>query len=119
MKEEIADVFRMVLENPERWTADSAEELAEMVMAIPQLKELRLAVLPFVYAGQVGMEVARAVKEAKLQEKGLTKLAFPETPAGVHAAESLISFSDWRRIAEISDWRRIAEIPYEDLRTSS
>jgi hypothetical protein len=54
---------------------------------------------PFIAAGQIGVATHHAVEAAALKKLGLTLLDFPASPAGVHAAQSRISYADWRDLA--------------------
>lgn len=65
--------------------------------------DLRAALAPFLKAAAIGFCVEGSVNDAKVQEKGLTKLLAFGGYAGQYAAESRVSWADWKRLLDAAD----------------
>lgn len=71
-------------------------------MQIDQEKSQALldAVRPFVQAAGLGWQVKEAVRQTDLRDKGLSKLIAVDAYAGVHTAQSNVSWADWQRLLD-------------------
>lgn len=58
------------------------------------------AIQPFAHAAALGWQVMDAVKQANVQDKGLTKLIAFDAYAGQYMAESHISWSNWHALLD-------------------
>lgn len=66
-----------------------------------RLKALEAALAPFAEAAKIGAQTYAAVKTANLHEAGLSSYRTVFISAGVHAAQSRVSYADWQRLAEL------------------
>ncbi len=82
------DTGRMFAVGVESLEAETAKP------AVPP--ELRAALLPFLGAAAVGLEVERAVRAAPTNPS-----EFAHIYAAHHAAQSRVSWADWKRLAEV------------------
>lgn len=76
----------------------AADRLEAMQAEIDRLRE---ALAPFVEAAKMGVATYEAVKAANLRENGLSSYETVYVGAGVHAAESRVSYADWHKVASL------------------
>jgi hypothetical protein len=81
--------------------ARAALEAIDLPTLLADRERMREAIEPFIAAARRGVAVAEAVKDASLKKRGLSPLSFPEIDAGVNAAQSQISFNDWKQLAAL------------------
>jgi hypothetical protein len=75
---------------------------SDLRQLIGELQRLRAATEPFAKAAAVGICTYNAVAAADLYGNGVTTLIGISGYAGCHAAESRISWANWRQLAEVT-----------------